>query len=250
MSFILDALKKSEHERELQAQGRPPEIIYKRRTTAQPWWVLAIVGLLVLNFMFVLVLWLRSDHQQAAPVITVNSGTPATTVVTPAPAQNSPAFAAPSVASSADASATSGVRSLQEEVYPPATEAGDETAATLSRANIANGPQLVRSVGQNNSNNTVTNSGLATAVNDQRNARPVENVPSLDSLGGHSALNLPPLHLDIHVYSAAANERFVFINMRKYLEGQGLNEGPMVDRITPEGAVLSYRGQHFLLPRQ
>ena len=41
-----------------------------------------------------------------------------------------------------------------------------------------------------------------------------------------SGTALPELHLDIHVYSANPAERFVFVNMRKYAEGQALKEGP------------------------
>ncbi len=47
-----------------------------------------------------------------------------------------------------------------------------------------------------------------------------------------------------------AGERFVFVNMRKYLEGETLKEGPSVERITAEGVILNQRGLRFLLPRQ
>jgi general secretion pathway protein B len=61
---------------------------------------------------------------------------------------------------------------------------------------------------------------------------------------------LPEMHLDIHVFSAKPAERFVFVNMRKYTEGQALKEGPTVERITPDGAILNQQGLRFLLPRQ
>jgi general secretion pathway protein B len=65
-----------------------------------------------------------------------------------------------------------------------------------------------------------------------------------------SGTNLPDLRLDIHVYSEKPGERFAFVNMRKYTEGQTLSEGPTLERITPDGIVLSSQGQRFLLPRQ
>ena len=58
---------------------------------------------------------------------------------------------------------------------------------------------------------------------------------------------MPGLHLDLHVYSPRAPERFIFVNSRKYREGDTLTEGPVVEQITPNGAVLSYRGGRFLL---
>jgi general secretion pathway protein B len=44
-------------------------------------------------------------------------------------------------------------------------------------------------------------------------------------------------------------ERFIFINMKKYQEGDNLAEGPAVDEITSTGAILSYRGMQFTLDR-
>ena len=60
---------------------------------------------------------------------------------------------------------------------------------------------------------------------------------------------LPQLRLDLHVYAARPEDRFVMINMHKLREGDSLPEGVHVDSITPEGAVLTYNGSRFLLPR-
>lgn len=59
---------------------------------------------------------------------------------------------------------------------------------------------------------------------------------------------LPEFHLDIHVYAADPARRFVFVNNRKYREGQQLHEGGTVERITPAGVVLNHRGYRFELP--
>jgi len=61
--------------------------------------------------------------------------------------------------------------------------------------------------------------------------------------------HLPNLHLDLHVFAANPQQRFVMINTRKLREGESLPEGVMVESITPEGAVLSHNGTRFLLPR-
>ena len=61
---------------------------------------------------------------------------------------------------------------------------------------------------------------------------------------------LPSLRLDLHVYAANPQERFVMINMHKLHEGDLMNsEGVRVESITPFGAVLSRNGKQFLLPR-
>jgi len=62
-------------------------------------------------------------------------------------------------------------------------------------------------------------------------------------------LYLPELHIDIHVYSEVPEERFVFINMKKYNEGDKLIEGPFLNSITEEGAILIQQNITFLLPK-
>lgn len=228
MSFILDALKKSEREREQHAQGAQPEVIYRRAHT-QPVWMIVVITLLAANMVLVTVLWLRSNHQQSGPMITVNSAAPA---VSAAPTSAPLATVNP---------ANSEIRPLQDETQPK-----DETASVLANAPTPDGPPLVRQINAadamaNTASNAVINTYPKSASN---------TLPTLDSIGGNAALNLPPLHLDVHVYSMNSAERFVFINMKKYTEGQVLKEGPILEHITQEGAVLKQGEQQFLLPRQ
>ena len=63
-------------------------------------------------------------------------------------------------------------------------------------------------------------------------------------------LNVPAMHLDIHVYSDDPAERFVFLNMRKYREGDDTREGPQVERIAVDGVIMSHEGRRFVLPRE
>jgi general secretion pathway protein B len=73
---------------------------------------------------------------------------------------------------------------------------------------------------------------------------------SFNELRARGVLQLPDLHLDIHVYSGTPAERFVFVNMSKYTENTTLDEGPTVREITPDGVILDYLGTAFLLPRE
>lgn len=61
--------------------------------------------------------------------------------------------------------------------------------------------------------------------------------------------NLPPLHLDMHVFADRPQDRFVLINMHRAGEGDTLAGGVHVDAIRPDGVVLTYQGTQFLLPR-
>jgi hypothetical protein len=55
------------------------------------------------------------------------------------------------------------------------------------------------------------------------------------------------MHIDLHVYSAAPERRFVSINGRKYRQRDTLTDGPTVREITPEGVILDYQGTAFVL---
>jgi general secretion pathway protein B len=74
-------------------------------------------------------------------------------------------------------------------------------------------------------------------------------LPTIHELRADGRLALPDLHVDIHVYSEAPKDRFVFINMTKHNEGSRLAEGPVVEEITTDGVVLNQNGTLFLVPR-
>jgi general secretion pathway protein B len=61
---------------------------------------------------------------------------------------------------------------------------------------------------------------------------------------------VPPLRLELHAFSAQPKDRFVFINGRKYKEGDRLAEGPMLVEIAPTGAVLTHAGRRFILVQE
>jgi hypothetical protein len=82
-------------------------------------------------------------------------------------------------------------------------------------------------------------------------ARSTSNgVPLYQQAALQPGTHLPELRLDLHVFAAQPQNRFVMINMHKLHEGDSLPEGVRVESITPEGAVLSKDGTRFMLPRQ
>jgi hypothetical protein len=74
-------------------------------------------------------------------------------------------------------------------------------------------------------------------------------VPLYQDAATTPGTNIPQLRLDLHAYAARPQDRWVMINMHKMHEGDTMPEGVRVDSITPDGAVLSYHGSSFLLPR-
>jgi general secretion pathway protein B len=215
MSFILDALKKSENDRQEQAEAEFATVPSSPDAPAAPRWLWILGGLLTINIVVVLGLLLRSDSQpDTAPPITASSPTPNTTAVAAdsfsdqvaAARRNQPAHAS---------SQTTPIRALA------GTEPAPVTRTTTPPVSVAN----LR----------VSTAGI---------------LPSLMELRANGTLQLPDLHVDIHVYSDVPAERFVFINMNKYRENSSLDEGPILKQITSDGVILEYRGTAFMLPRE
>jgi general secretion pathway protein B len=141
------------------------------------------------------------------------------------------------------------VRSLADEASIDSYPSGypDEHPDLAVAATVPEGPPIVRPIEEPTDGSAIIRPGRSQAP--PQPAEPAEVLPTLSDLAA-SGTNLPEMHLDIHVHSPVPAERFVFVNMRKYVEGQSLAEGPAVERITNEGVVLNHRGMRFLLPRQ
>jgi len=59
--------------------------------------------------------------------------------------------------------------------------------------------------------------------------------------------DLPALSLNIHVFSAEPRGRFVLINGERRIEGDDLGQGARLVEIRREGALVAFRDYHFLL---
>jgi general secretion pathway protein B len=231
MSFILDALKKSESDR--QRQGGPAlfEVKVAAPRRALPLWAVAIAVLFAANL--AVVIWLLMRHgappaEVAQPAAAVSAATAVREPArTPTPLQPAPvtpgeiAINAPIASPPAVSPAARSLVSAPAEA-PPASNPDDFAPAAE--------PPPSGSIGRVKRG---TESG----------------VPLYQQLAATPASQLPQLRLDLHAYAARAEDRWVLINMHRLREGDSL-EGVHVERITPEGAVLSYRGSQFLLTRE
>lgn len=73
--------------------------------------------------------------------------------------------------------------------------------------------------------------------------------PWLSSLPESFRSSLPPLDVNIHVYSPEQSQRILYINNRQARQGERIQAGVMVEEIVQDGVVLRFRGQRFKLPR-
>jgi general secretion pathway protein B len=249
MSFILDALKKSESDRQRQSGPALFEVRVAPPRTRLPLWAIAIAALLVVNLG--VAMWLLSRHQMASsapgpqPVAAAASTPGSTGVPVPVVAASAPAtpgaappaaLAAPAAPGTAGTSATAAA--------PPAANAAASTAATAGPGTADVAPDSANAEDYKPAEEPPA-SGLANHV--RRGT--ASGVPLYQDVSATPGTQLPQLRLDLHVFAARPQDRFVMINMHKLREGDTLPEGVRVDSITPEGAVLTYNGWKFLLPR-
>jgi general secretion pathway protein B len=226
MSFILDALKKSEIERQRQSVPGLMDTRLSPRRNRLPVWAVALCVLLGINLLVLTFVLMRKSAPaaQASPPAALAS---APEVAAPSETQHfSPLDAAPVYAPEIPVAAGETVAPLP----PPLARRASTSGPGIGAVRAAHHPDPLLTDGE--------------AKADQ------EVLPSISEINLTGAQALPELHLDVHVYATKAAERFVYVNMRKYHEGARLQEGPTIERIRRDGVVLNYQGLRFILPRQ
>lgn len=212
MSFILDALKKSENSRLRQDH---PAIFDAQaaavRRQGLPRWGIALIVLLGLNLLILAyALWRPSEPPAAVPTVQPESTTAsaaAHTAAAPAqsrPAQSRPALSAPALAAPPSAAPTRSMAAPPSDARrstPPAFPVSSEESPTL---------------------------------------------PSRDDLLAAGAA-IPEANLNMHVYDASPALRFVLLNGQRLREGEVSREGLRVEQILPSGVLLSTGGTSFML---
>jgi general secretion pathway protein B len=207
MSFILDALKKSETDRQQRGSAEFAGVpTSTARREGPPTWLWIVGLLLVVNLAVLIGIFMRPE---AGPAV----GTTALARPAPEPVRED------DFEEQVEAARQNAPPREEPAALPPAEATPEAVVADTPRVTASRAPANVAAL------------------------------PTVHEVRANGTLTLPDLHVDIHVFSEAAGDRFVFINMAKYNEGSRLSEGPLVEEITPNGVVLSMNGTTFLLPR-
>ena len=218
MSFILDALKKSEAERQRQAGPALLEMRVVRPQRRIPLWLVVLGAVLIIfNLGGLVWLMLRSPPgaQSAAPSAVAQSNFGTATGVPGGTVQLAPG----------------------ERLIVPGT-----LGAAGTVANDGNVPLLAGS-DETTSGAEINPADFVPAAASER-TRPRGITPR-----NYADIRntLPALRLDLHVYDSSPTRRYVFVNMKRLGEGESTAEGARVVEITRDGAVMSYRNTEFLL---
>jgi len=243
MSFILDALRKSEHERQRQTG---PALVETPVATPKPKsnvWATAAIALLVVNLVAIGLLLLYKSRDE--PTVSTAADTKQPARVDAAP---------PTVAPAAQVAVT---QTLPQPVAPPPVAPPPVAPPPMLRP----AEEALAAPGTRNPLEGEISSG-APSMDYEAAARAAEpppgppavvptqrtsNLPTADEFAARAGL--PEMRLELHVYSTNPQQRFVFINGRKYQQGDSTQEGATVDEVTPDGVILNARGNRFLLPR-
>lgn len=223
MSYILDALRKSDQKRRQGAAPSLASVAILGEQTRRPtllWFAFLAVALLIAG---ILIGWWRpwqAVQSPASPVLAVEQPAvrtretrsvpvePRYRASSPAPAQ---ALAAPVQAPVPAASASA--------AKPPQTAA----AATEPAAPLATKPSGAEP-------------GLAMA--EPKVLARADLPPAIQQ-------EIPKMVVALHAYSSKPESRLVSVNDQLLHEGEALTPGLVLEEITPDGMVFSYKGYRF-----
>ena len=239
MSFILDALKKSEHARQRQAGPALFEVkVVQPRRSWRPWVIGIALALLLVNALTLG--WLVLGRHGSAARTTHPAASPPPA---PAPAPTGHGETVAPVAHAAPSALSSAPPGGAPPAAAPPAQVSPETRATA----LTGAPTAARTATPPASNPADFEPALQPATPSTTPAS--GSLPLYAQIAAEPGSGLPRLHLDLHVYSSNPAQRFVMINMHKLRQGDALADGVSVVKIRPDGVVLSYQGREFLLPR-
>jgi general secretion pathway protein B len=237
MSYILDALRKSQQARQPGTKPRTGAI--HNITLSLPvsgWWLALGIVLLLALLTAALLFWRNTVGSLPETSVEPMPSEPVATV--PAP----PAEPAPStVVEKSQAPSPVSAKEIIP-VFDLSDQAKVSVPAPPPKKIVAVRPEK-KPVKTQRIESSETSVAIA--------AIPLEtdNTPLLQEMPQDFQRALPPLAVTIHVYSHDQSQRILFINNREYRQGSEIEKGIRVEDIVSDGAVLSFRGEQFKLSR-
>ena len=242
MSFILDALKKSENERQRQAGPALATVPTSVKNTSGGKWLAQVVFAMAVVIAVLIVILVRRDapEQAVSAVAPVVRPEPVAQPVVrsvnnqPAPTGVEAATQPPPIVMDRDRE----VRSLRDEVQEETAKIPEDNPVVTRRQETT----------QPSTNVTRPATGSTSVSPPQRNSTTeVSGMPTARDLVLQGVLAGPPMHLDLLIFSEDKDRRAVFIDGKKYKQGDRIRNGPRIHDIVPQGAVLDNGAQLYLL---
>lgn len=90
---------------------------------------------------------------------------------------------------------------------------------------------------------------LAKREINEKDGKAENDTPWLEELPASFRRHVPELDINVYVYSERAENRFIMVDMHKYLTGQEIGPGMQLKDILQDGIVVEYRGRRFKIRR-
>ncbi|MBE0613912.1 MAG: general secretion pathway protein GspB [Burkholderiales bacterium] len=236
MSYILDALRKSD---QLRQRGAAPTLLLGQAATPGPkqpaFFYYGLLALVLLGA-GIAIGWLRpwQSAPVAAPPAAVAANGPASEVRVPAP----PPDSAPVPVQETRAQPAAQIAAPAMRPVPP-------PAPAKPRAHASDKPKVQTAPPKPVAEAPKRAADSAPPKSPPIGAAPSAPVVAMSDLPLAIQQELPPMSISVHAYSSKAGERLVGINNRLLHEGQEVAPGLKLEEITPNGMILSYRGYNF-----
>lgn len=217
MSYILDALRKSDQQRQL---GMAPTLLTVQTTAAQPkrpaYWIYGMLAALLVGA-GVAIGWLHQwQTRQPLPAAEINAMKPHQTV--PA-AQPEPQLVAAAPDNNLEREAHALARAEPHHTPPKTVAAHPKEAASAVKKKS---PEK----------------GISDGVREQDAMETTELPPSIRQ-------EIPKMTISLHAYARNPKDRLVSVNDKLLREGDSLAPGLKLEQITPAGMIFSYKGYRF-----
>lgn len=267
MSYILEALRKAERERN-PAQPEMPRVETRTRFTQisdlqrlRPYRPVVVAGLCACLMIALTITLIRHPRKSAANTAVVTQAATPPAAVAP-PERDPYATLLKQVYGDGNGPATlddlvdSGSEASVDEMPTEMPAYNDpEMPSRLSQAAvpaISDTPDTSASVAAAPAAVATPPPAPPAAVTTvqrvQLDPAPPPQVPRLSEMAVDYRAAFPAISLDVHSYDNAPRKRFIMIAGKRYNEGDVLQEGPRIVQIVPDGVVFDFRGEHVLFP--
>lgn len=255
MSYILDALRKADAERERDpARGihaQPSAATPQRRAPAAQLWMLAAGAAVGVGAVAAYVLWERPVPAPVAPVAVAPA---AVAPASPEPAREllpPPAPAVVTVATTVSPPAPPPLPAPAPVVQRPVTRPAAVTAAAVPAAAPAPAPTS----GSAPSPATAAAPASVAVPTAASSPAPAPALPpandrilAVAELPAGVQRELPKLAISGGVYSANSAQRMLIVGAQVVNEGAELAPGVLLEQIRPKSAVLKFKGYRYSVP--
>ncbi len=260
MSYILDALKRAEHERNGALATSPTRETAPGGIAGLSPPLLIVIGVLLFAAGIGISWWLlrpaapEAQTAAATPVSIAPAAPTVRPIAAPAPAP----VAAPTAAPIAEPEIEPAMESTDEnaellgdaaEIEPALAgyESLDDLTPVFQGAAVGAGTATPApnqaSTSKRSASTTIKGHAPPAAT-----APPVHLEPSLRDMPQAYRDQFPALTIQVHVHNAGRDKRWIMIDGKRYGEGSQLDSGPQIVEIAADGIIFSFRNERVFWP--